>query len=226
MTIKLYELCGSDKSHLFSPHCWKTRYSLAHKGLDYEIIPTVFTDIATIEGGTNRTVPTIKDGNTIMDESLEIAHYLDTTYPDKPSLIGDSLSLTRFVATWANSQIHPEVAKICLLDIYNSLAPADQEFFRRTREARFGCSLEDFSSKFPKDGVSINKVLSPLQILLQNQDYLGGDTPTFADYIIFGPLQWLRLCSSVDIPIDSPVSDWFARLLDLYDGLGRQATRP
>ncbi|MEL7230464.1 MAG: glutathione S-transferase family protein, partial [Pseudomonadota bacterium] len=32
MTLKLYELCSADADHLFSPHCWKIRMALAHKG--------------------------------------------------------------------------------------------------------------------------------------------------------------------------------------------------
>ena len=45
MTIDIYELCGADEELLFSPHCWKTRMSLAHKGLDYTVIPTPFTKV-------------------------------------------------------------------------------------------------------------------------------------------------------------------------------------
>ena len=228
MTIKFYELCGADTSHLFSPHCWKTRYSFAHKGLDYETIPVPFTGVASLEGGTDRRVPVIRDGDAVVEDSLEIAVYLDEKYPKLPSLLGGdaSLSLTRFIVSWSQSQLHPEVAKICILDIHNSLAPADQEFFRASREKMFGCTLEEFSAKFPKDAVALNKVLVPLHILLKDQDYIGGSSPMFSDYVIFGALQWLRLCSTTDITIDGRVGDWFDRLLDMYDGLGRRSVRP
>ena len=225
MTIKIYELCGADETHLFSPHCWKTRYSLAHKGLEYEIAPTPFTQIASIEGGPNRTVPTIKDGETVLHESLEIALYLDKTYPDRPPLVGGeaALALTRFIVSWSQAQLHPEVTKICIMDIHDSLAPADQEFFRRTREARLGCALEEFSAKFPKDGTALNKALAPLDACLQAHPFIGGDSPLFADYIVFGLLQWLRLCSSQKIEIEGAVGKWFETLLDFHDGLGRKA---
>ena len=89
MTIIHYELCGADTNHLFSPHCWKTRYALAHKGLDYETAPTPFTKVATLEGGENRTIPVIRDGSTVMHESYDIACYLEETDPDAPTLFGE-----------------------------------------------------------------------------------------------------------------------------------------
>jgi len=109
------------------------------------------------------------------------------------------------------------------MDIYNSLAPADQEFFRTSREKMFGCTLEEFSSKHPKNSEALNKALTPLELTLKKQPYIGGNTPLFADYAVFGALQWLNTTSSADyISGDTKVSAWFDSLLDMYDGLGRK----
>ncbi|MEL6946498.1 MAG: glutathione S-transferase N-terminal domain-containing protein, partial [Pseudomonadota bacterium] len=99
MAIKLYELCGAEPTQLFSPHCWKTRMSLAHKGLDFETVPTPFTEIAGVEGGSSRKVPVLRDGSTVIEESLDIAKYLDATYPDAPSLLGGEtgMAMTEFM---------------------------------------------------------------------------------------------------------------------------------
>ena len=52
-------------------------------------------------------------------------------------------------------------------------------------------------------------------------------SPAFADYIPFGTLQWTRCVTTTDLLAhDDPVSLWFERMLDLYDGLGRRARRP
>ena len=51
MTIVLYDLCGADKDFRFSPACWRTTMALAHKGLDFETVPTRFTDIPGIADG-------------------------------------------------------------------------------------------------------------------------------------------------------------------------------
>ena len=50
--------------------------------------------------------------------------------------------MTQMVINWSQTQVHPAVVKLCLIDIYNCLAPADQAFFRETREKLFGCTLE------------------------------------------------------------------------------------
>ncbi len=224
MTIQIYELCGADQNILFSPHCWKARLSLAHKGLDYQTIPTPFTKVATTEGGDSRRVPVIRDEETVVEESYEIAKYLERTYPDAPSLFkGDGAqALTQFVINWSNTQVHPAVVKLCLLDIHNALADEDKAFFRRTREGLFGCTLEEFDAKFPKNSDGLAAALKPLEMTLKNQPYLGGDTPIFADYVLFGPLQWMRVTDTRGLMLkEGPVADWFNSLLDMYDGLGR-----
>ena len=38
--------------------------------------------------------------------------------------------------------MHPAMARLILLDIHDVLAPQDQEYFRSSREARFGQTLE------------------------------------------------------------------------------------
>ena len=226
MTIKLYELCGADTNHLFSPHVWKTRMSLAHKGLDFESIPTPFTEVAKIEGGEGRRVPVIVDGDSVLDDSLKIAKYLDEKYPNSPNLFNGEggEALTNMVISWSQTQLHLEVIRLVMMDIYNSLALEDQKFFRTSREKIFGCTLEEFDAKFPKNADSLNKTLVPLALTLKNQNFLGGETPIFADYVVFGALQWLRITCTHDVmPGEGSVANWFNSLLDMYDGMGRSA---
>ncbi len=224
MTIRLYELCGADETHLFSPHCWKTRLSFAHKGLDFQTVPVPFTKVASLEGGTDRKVPVMRDGETVVQDSFEIAKYLDATYRDTPPLFDGEggIAMTQFVINWSQSQVHPEVAKLCLFDIYSALAPEDQAFFRMTREKIFGMTLEECDQKFEKNNAGLMKALLPLELTLKTQDFIGGDKPLFADYVVFGALQWLRTTAKNDVmPKDNRVADWFERLLDMYDGAGR-----
>ncbi|MEE9314392.1 MAG: glutathione S-transferase N-terminal domain-containing protein [Rhizobiaceae bacterium] len=226
MTIKLYELCGADPKSVFSPHVWKTKMSLAHKGLGFESVLVTFTEVSSIEGGDKRRVPVIRDGDTVVEESLAIAKYLDVTYPDAPSLFNGEggEALTNMVISWSQTQLHLDIIRLCLMDIYNGLAPEDQVFFRTTREKVFGCTLEEFDAKFPKTPDALNKTLVPLELTLKNQKFLGGDTPIFADYVVFGALQWLRTSCRHDVmQKQGSVAAWFDTLLDMYDGLGRSA---
>lgn len=226
MTIQIYELCGANPDHLFSPHCWKVRMAVAHKGLEWQTIPVPFTEVATLEGGDSRRIPVIRDGDTVVEESFVIAKYLEFTYPDAPGLFkGDSAeALSLQIINWAQTSLHTEVARLALLDIHNSLAPKDQQFFRASREKLFGCTLEEFDAMHPKNGDNLGKALLPLELTLKKQKFIGGDSPLFADYAVFGALQWLRVSASEDyLPTDTAVAKWFDTLLDMYDGMGRKA---
>jgi len=59
--------------------------------------------------------------------------------------------------------------------------------------------------------------------MLGRQSFVGAAAPLFGDYIVFGVLQWARIVSpAVLLAADDPVTDWFGRCLDLYDGMGRK----
>ncbi len=226
MTILLYELCGADEEILFSPHCWKTRMSLAHKGLEFQSVPTSFTEIPGIEAGKAKSVPLLKDGDTIVGDSFEIAKYLDKTYPDTPSLLGgkEAIALTNFVINWSQSQLHPLIGGLCMKDIHDILADVDQTYFRKDREAKIKMTLENLHDGREVKIDMLLKALLPLKLLLKNQSYIGGDTPKFADYVVFGALQWLRItCTIPVLPQEGEVAEWFDRLLDMYEGMGRAA---
>jgi glutathione S-transferase len=220
MTRILYELCGADETALFSPHCWKARMALLHKGLDFETKAIGFATVAQIEGG-GRRVPVLRDADHVVEDSFAIAKYLDEAYPNAPTLVPDA-ALMEFIINWSQVSLHVAVAKIAVLDIWKMLAPTDQEHFRTTREKMFGMTLEEFNAKNAKDGKLLSEALTPLVLTLKKQPYLGGESPNFADYVPFGALQWLRTTSSHDVlPKEGPVAEWFNRLLDMYDGNGR-----
>ena len=88
MTLKLFELVGTDTARPFSPFCWRTRMALAHKGLSAESIPWCFTEKQAIAPHKSEKVPVLLDGETAVADSWAIANYLEDTYPDRPSLFG------------------------------------------------------------------------------------------------------------------------------------------
>jgi glutathione S-transferase len=106
MTILLYDLVGSDPTRPFSPHCWKVAMALAHKGLDFKSVPTNFLSVPSVEGGVSKTIPVIRDGETLVSDSFDIALYLDATYPDRPTLFGGKggEATTRFIERWSQRQ--------------------------------------------------------------------------------------------------------------------------
>ncbi|MGJ8570554.1 MAG: glutathione S-transferase family protein [Hoeflea sp.] len=226
MSIILHELVGADTSRPFSPHCWKVVMALAHKGLPFERNNVCFTKVPEVEGGVSKTVPVIRDGSQVISDSFMIAAYLEETYPDKPSLFGGDggQAMARFIESWTNTVLHGAMRDIALLDIHDALAPVDQDYFRSSREARMGVTLEQVAEGRAKALGALPATLMPLRVTLKSQPWIGGSSPLFADYIVFGALQWVRLTAGVKLVEDGdPVGDWFERCLDLYDGLGRSA---
>ena len=227
MTRLLYALCGEDPARQFSPHVWKVVMALAHKGLAWETAPVPFTGIPAIEGGATKTVPLLRDGDNLVSDSFAIALYLEDAYPDAPSLFGGEggKAMARFVESWSQSALHMAVTRIAILDIHNLLAPEDQSYFRRSREERLGTPLEAIAEQGAAEVDGFAKRLQPLRNMLKLQPFIGGESPLFADYIVFGALQWLRTTSPTRVlAVDDPVSEWFERLLDLYEGVGRRMT--
>jgi glutathione S-transferase len=225
MAIVLYDLVGLDDRR-FSPHCWRTRMALAHKGLECEARPTRFTDIPRIEDGQVKTVPAIRDGERLIVDSWAIAHDLEERHPDRPSLFGGpgGEAVTRFVQSWCATVLHAGLIGLVIADIWQHLLPEDRDYFRTSREKRFGRPLEAVQAGREARLEDFRKSLQPLRLTLKDAPWFGGDQPRYADYLVFGGLQWARCISSFQVlAADDPVAAWFERCLDLYGGLGRQA---
>jgi glutathione S-transferase len=227
MTRKLYALSGTDTSRPFSPHVWKTKLSLAHKGLTFDIAPVGFTEIPRLEQGATKIVPLLRDGEKLVSDSFDIALYLEEAYPDRPPLFSGEggKAMARFVEGWSQTTLHTAIGRIAIMDIHDSLDPIDRAYFRASREERFGRPLEAVAEAGRGDLETFSAKLEPIRHMLKFQPFLGGDRPLFADYIVFGALQWARIVSPHRLlAAGDVVTDWFERCLDLHDGLGRSVT--
>lgn len=224
MTIILHDLVGADPARPFSPHCWKAAMALAHKGLAFERNKVCFTRVPEIEGGASKTVPVIRDGTQVVADSFMIAAYLEETYPDRPSLFGGEggQAMARFIEAWSQSTLHAALNIIALKEIHDILAPEDQAYFKPSREARLGNTFEQVAERREAEIAGFSARLTPLRVMLKSQPWIGGFAPLFADYIVFGALQWARVTSSAKLLEEGDtVTDWFNRCLDLHEGLGR-----
>lgn len=224
MTITLYSLCGTDAARPFSPHCWKAVMALHHKGLAFEERPLAFTAIPAVENGFSKTVPILRDGTELVSDSFRIALYLEEAYPEQPSLFGGpgGVAAARLVEGYSQHVVHTAITRIALVDIHDMLAPADQAYFRRSREERLGRSFEDIAAGRDAAIAALPTALQPLRHVLAFQPFVGGATPLFGDYILFGALQWLKITTgSIHLPPEDPVSLWFERCLDLHQGVAR-----
>jgi glutathione S-transferase len=226
MTIQLYDLAGADEACRFSPHCWRVRMALAHKGLAVESVAWRFTDKETLAFSGQGLVPVIVDGDAVVADSWQIALYLDETYPDRPALFGsaESRALGRFVHHWCATGLHPAVFRLIVLDLFARLHPKDQAYFRQSREQRLGTTLEAFGADRAAARGAVETALKPLRALLAEQPFLGGATPDYADYIVFGAFMWARAVSAEPLTTDGdPAAAWRDRLLQAFDRLAADA---
>jgi glutathione S-transferase len=224
MAIKLYDLAGAEAARRFSPYCWRTRMALAHKGLAVETIPWRFSDKQVIAPYDR--VPVIVDGEQKIGDSWVIADHLEEAYPDRPSLFEGSggRALSLLVNAWADNVMLPGMIRFALLDIYRHIDERDKPYFRTSREARLGTTLEAFSADRERHLPAFRQSLEFVRRTLKVQNFLGGDHPLYADYIVFGGFQWARAISPFQLlePSD-PLAQWRERMLDCFGGLARRA---
>jgi glutathione S-transferase len=224
MELRLYELAGADPARLFSPYCWRIRYALAAKGLRAETIPWRFTDRDAIAPHGAEKVPVLVHDGRAVHDSWAIAVYLEETFPDRPSLFGGAAGreLSRFVNAWADAVMVPGIARLIVADIVQVLDPGDVAYFRTSREARFGTTLEALCAGRDGEVAGFRQALHPLRMVLRGQPFLGGAQPLHADNITFGPFQWARCTSPFRLLAeDDPIEAWRQRMLDLHGGMAR-----
>jgi glutathione S-transferase len=226
MARMMYDLAGADPALRFSPYCWRSRLALAHKGLEVETIPWRFTETETIAFSGQGLVPVLVEDGTVVSDSWAIACWLEERYPDRPSLFGGATgqAVTRFVNSWADSVLHPWIARMVVRDILDVIQPEHQPYFRASREKRFGITLEAFVAEREALLPEFRKALQPVRLTLRGQDWLAGEAPGYADYIVFGAFQWARCASPFQLlETDDPVHGWRGRMLGLFDGLAGRA---
>jgi len=226
MTITLYDLAGADPDLRFSPFCWRTKMALAHKGLAVETVPWRFTEKDRIAFSGQGRVPVLVDGERVVWDSWTIAEYLEDTYPERPSLFSGpgGRAHARFINAWADTALHPGILRMIVRDILDVIAHQDRDYFRSSRESRLGASLEAVATGREGRLPAWRETLAPVRQVLQARPFLGGEEPTYADYILFGTLQWSRCVSRFALLAeDDPVAAWFARVGGLHGGIGAAA---
>lgn len=221
--ITLWELGGRD-GRRYSLFSWRTRMALRHKGLAFETRPVCMSDKAAIAFSGGKTVPVIKDGETVIRDSWKIAEHLEERYPDKPSLFGGAIGrgVTHTFNTWADRALVPAMLPLVVPDLFERIDPADAAFFRQMMEGFLKRTLEEARARREESLKRLHLALEPLQAALKRQPFVSGASPAYADYIVLSVLQWARVGSPHDVlAAESPLFAWRERVLGLYDQFAR-----
>ena len=222
--ITLYDLQLASGCTI-SPFVWATKYALAHKGFDVDIVPGGFTGIVERTSGRSERLPVIVDDDRWVLDSWLIAEYLDERYPERPTLCGNptAKNLTKFLEGWLwRTAITPWFG--CYIKDYRDLSlPRDHEYVTRSRENMLGGrKLEDVQAGREERLPQVPPTLEPFRQLLKESTWLGGEQPNYADYRALATFLWTAsVATTPPLTDDDPLRDWLDRGFDLYGGLGR-----
>jgi len=228
MGLIFHERVGLDGRRI-SPFSWRVRYALAHKGLDPQVIQTRFADVGRIRQLSGQDlVPIIQDDGQVVHDSWSIARHLDDRFPDRQSLFGDTIGrgAARLVNIWTDTVLGRMVRRQIYTDFIWCIDPGDRAYFRRSREAQLGLTLEEYGSERDKTLPELLEACAPLERTLSEQPFLAGEAPAYVDYIVFSVFQWARIGSPRDVLPETAkmgaTRDWRGRMVSLYGELGNR----
>lgn len=223
MTLIMYQRIGYQDRRP-SPFSWRIDYALAHKGVPVEFRTVRFADVATIRALSGQDkVPIVVDGDEVIHDSWNIATYLETRFPEQPSLFGGTVgrALTRQINFWADSSLAVAIRHLIAADFIYCLAPEDRAYYRRSREAQFGCTLEEYCADREWWLGEFAATVAPLEQTLSEQAWFAGAEPAYADYVLFSVFQYARLGSPHEIlRPDTALRRWRDALIARFDHLG------
>lgn len=219
--ITLWELGGRD-GRRYSLFSWRTRLALRHKRLDFESVPVCMSDKATIAFSGGKTVPIVKDGETVVRDSWKIAEHLEDRYPQAPTLFGGDVGrgVTHAFNVWVDRAVVLPMLALIVADVHERVEPADEHYFRESMQKILKMTLEETRKGRAEAMSRLTRTIEPMQALLKRQPWIAGAQPAYADYILFSIFQWARVMSPQPV-IENPLLDWFERVLDLDDGFAR-----
>jgi glutathione S-transferase len=221
--IALYELKGKNDRR-YSLFSWRARMALRHKGLEFETLPVRLSDKAVIDFSGGKTVPVIKDKDTVVRDSWKIAEYLENRYQDSAPLFGGEIGrgVTQAFNTWTDRVLVPAMLQVIAADIHERVDALDEGYFRETMEKVLRMTLEESRAKRDAALLQLGRGLEPLQATFKRQAFLAGAAPAYADYILLSVFQWARVMSPQELLApEDPLCQWRERMLDLHDGFAR-----
>ncbi|RDB26481.1 Glutathione S-transferase-like protein ustS [Hypsizygus marmoreus] len=224
--ITFYDIASTVAGQAFSPNTWKTRYSLNYKGIPYR---TVWVEIHDVEAFCKKngippthdrslyTLPAIYDpttGTTIA-ESSRIAEYLEATYPDTPKLFPGGTHALQHAFIDAYDATLMAFYQFAIPAAFKIITPNSQDYFRATREAYFGKTLEDLlptgqvrKEEWAKVKAAFDKVDGWVKKNKASSLYFYGTEPSFADFTVAAVLVWLKKIWGEDSPEWQDIMAW------------------
>ncbi|HET6198112.1 MAG TPA: glutathione S-transferase N-terminal domain-containing protein [Acetobacteraceae bacterium] len=228
MALIFHERVGLEGRRI-SPFSWRIRYAFAHKGLQPTVVPTRFADVERIRALSGQHfVPIIEHDDVVVHDSWSIACYLEDRFPDSPSLFGGPAGrgAARLVNIWSDTVLGPAMRPLVYADFIRCIDPDDRAYFRGSREAQLGVTLEQFSADPAAAQPELARACAPLERTLSEQAFIAGAAPAYVDYIVFSVFQWARVGAPRDV-LDGAIGmdatrAWRERMVGLHEDLGNR----
>ena len=203
-----------------SQYSEKVRLILDYKQLEYrkiEVTPGV-GQLELLQKSGSRQIPVLKDGDTYIADSTEIAFYLERKYPERPIVPEAPLAKGQclLMEEWADESIGLKGRKAFIgalnqnQNFRTSVLPQETpDILKNLVGAIPGDFLDILGSGIGFGGDAVKEAtkglkqdLEALCLILQERPYLLGDTPTLADLTVAGLSILLKFPegSYLDIP--------------------------
>jgi glutathione S-transferase len=217
--LVLYDILSELPGNNWSPNPAKPRFVLSYKGIPFVTLWVEYAEIsiamksigATPSGRQDRhgsdvyIVPVLSDPNTgaLITDSLEIASYLERTYPEKPIFPNNSEPLIRELYSTHSSLIFPAF-KTLLARSAEIMCPTSAKFFIEARSANVPLPWD---VGYDEDWDLLEKAYNTMYEWYQKGDgkWIIGDSFSFADITVACYLllhkrvlkedEWARICS-------------------------------
>jgi glutathione S-transferase len=206
------------------------RYSLNFKGIPYKTEWVEYPDIEALckkigaapteqkaDGSPHYTLPAIYDPSTktALTDSVQIAKYLDRTYPNTPKLFPPGSKALQHGALEAYFPKLTPLWRFALPPTNTILNPHSQQYFRPTREIMLGKRLEDAVPKgkdreeqWAKLKEGYGDIDAWLQQGKEDGPYFLGNTNSFIDFVVASYLLWVKKVCGEDGPEWNDVKTW------------------
>jgi glutathione S-transferase len=205
-----------------SQYSEKVRLILDYKGLEYrkiEVTPGIGQlELFRLSG--QRQAPVLKDGDTIIADSTDIAFYLERRYPEKPIIPTDPFERGQclLIEEWADESIGLKSRKSLIgalnqnQNFRTAILPKTVPDFLKTLVSAVPSEVMDLLGTgvgYGADAVktankALKQDLEALSLILQNRPYLVSDRPTLADLAVAGLSLLLKFPqgSYLDLPVE------------------------
>ncbi|KAF7302831.1 Glutathione transferase fungal specific class A [Mycena kentingensis (nom. inval.)] len=213
-TIVLYDIANDAPFGSISPNVAKIRYVPAHRpdaergvsfqtvGVDLSELPELYKKLgvkpASDGGGVQYTLPMIHDQKTgaAAANSLDIALYLDATYPATPRLIPAGTGALHAVLTamWS-AKVGGPISAFTYPASFPLFKPATRKFFEDTGRSPAGMVFSEEAKR--AKWAEVKAGLDAMDAFIgAGNAYFTGDSLSYADLVLAGSLRWAKVALS------------------------------